>query len=66
MPVPDFHKLMLPTLQALGDGEDQSTASIYERMAAIAGLDDAARSEINPDGKTVRYKYRGSYTICGA
>ena len=63
MPVPDQHKLMLPALEALSDGQDQATASIYERVATAAGLDDAARSELMPDGKTLRYKYRGQWAL---
>ncbi len=63
MPVPDFHKLMLPALQALSDGEERPTAAIYERMADKAGLDDASRSEVMPNTGQARYKYRGQWAL---
>lgn len=63
MPVPDFHKLMLPALQALSDGEERPTAAIYERMADKAGLDDASRSEVMPNSGQARYKYRGQWAL---
>lgn len=63
MPVPDFHKLMLPALQALSDREERPTAAIYERMADNAGLDDASRGEIMPNSGQARYKYRGQWAL---
>lgn len=63
MPVPDFHKLMLPALKALADGETRPTAAIYERMFDLAGLDEADRNDIMPNSGQARYKYRGQWAL---
>lgn len=63
MPVPDFHKLMLPALKALADGEARPTAAIYERIFDLAGLDEADRNDIMPNSGQARYKYRGQWAL---
>ena len=53
MPVPDYPSLRLPTLKALADGTERSTAELRERIAAAEGLTPEDLSEKLPSGQPV-------------
>ncbi len=51
MSIPDFQSVMLPLLQLLGDGEEQTTARAIERLSDQFALSDAERKETIASGR---------------
>ena len=51
MPVPDFHSLMLPALQAFATGAESPLSEVRERIAAAEGLSAEDVREMLPSGR---------------
>jgi restriction system protein len=58
MPVPDYQSLMLPLLEALGDGHEHGLRELREEIAEKLGIGDADREELLPSRKQAVYDNR--------
>jgi restriction system protein len=58
MAVPDFQSLMLPVVQAYGDGEDHLSSEIRGRVARTLGLSEEDIAEPLPTSRHSRYVNR--------
>ena len=63
VPVPNFQKLMLPTLQTLSEGEMLTVREIVVRVASKVGLDDDETAEMVPSGRQTRIHNRVSWAV---
>ena len=53
MPVPDYQTLMAPTLNALGDGQPKTLATLRDSLARRLSISDEDRRETIKSGSTV-------------
>ena len=51
MAIPDFQSLMLPFLESLSDGDEQTIREVTESLAIRFGLTDQEREELLPSGQ---------------
>jgi len=58
MSFPDFQSLMLPMLEAIGDGKDHSNAEINKALAQKFGVTEKELEEMMPDGHATVFYYR--------
>lgn len=58
MAVPDFQFLMLPTLNAIADGQVRHWRDVANSVAASLALSDDQRREMIPSGKMRRFDNR--------
>jgi len=58
MAIPDYQTLMLPVLEALGDGKERPVREVIERVADRVQLSDADREELLPSGRGALYVSR--------
>ena len=52
MSIPDFQSLMLPMLEAIGDGKDHSNVEINKALAEQFGVTDEELQEMLPSGQS--------------
>jgi restriction system protein len=60
---PAFQTLILPTLEALADGQSRSEGSVCELVAARLGVSPEDRRELLPGGTQPRYGNRVSWAL---
>lgn len=61
MPIPDYQTLMLPLLQAVGDGRVHQISKLYEKLSNEFGLTEEERNERLPSGRETYIKNRISW-----
>jgi len=52
MSIPDFQSMMLPMLEAIGDGKDHSNVEINKALAKQFGVTDEELQEVLPSGQS--------------
>jgi restriction system protein len=62
MKIPDYQSLMLPLLEALGDGREHLVRDVRENIAAKLGLGTAEREALLPSGKQPVFDNRLGWT----
>ena len=63
MPIPDFQSLMLPTLEALADGQEKPTVQIREQVAHSQGLSANDVREMLSSGRQTVFVNRVSWAL---
>lgn len=58
MSIPDFQSLMLPMLEAIGDGHDHSNAEVSKSLAQHFDMTDEELQELVPSGKQTVFTNR--------
>jgi restriction system protein len=58
MTVPDYQTLMLPVLQAAGDGNEHTITDMVQILADSFNLTAEDRSELLPSGRQFRFDNR--------
>ena len=51
MPIPDYQTIMLPLLDALGDGQTYTTRDLTEKLSVHFGLTEVEKRELLPSGQ---------------
>jgi len=63
MGVPDYQTLMLPSLQALADGSERTSAELREMVAKAVGVSDADMELLLPSGKQGLFANRVAWAV---
>ena len=63
MSIPDFQTIMLPLLQAAGDGSEHSTRGTVDLLSDSFALTDAERKELLPSGRQATFHNRVGWAI---
>ena len=62
MSIPDFQKLMLPLVEALANGQEQTMRQLTESLADRSHLTEAERSELLPSGQQTIFSNRVAWS----